>query len=180
MDLYNLILKESKDIVINNGIGCLNIRDLANKCGISVGSIYNYFPSKSDLMVAVIQSIWQDIFKIENMSYNESFAGIINYIFETVSENLKKYPNFFKLHSLMLDNDEKNKGKQYMDNFIKNVEGILLKSIKRDENIRKNCFNEIFTEDIFVHYVFNLLLNLIFEKNSNCEPLLQLIKNCIY
>ncbi|MDD4781161.1 MAG: TetR/AcrR family transcriptional regulator [Tissierellia bacterium] len=36
----------------------LNMKDVAHKCGISVGSVYNYFQSKGDLIVATIESIW--------------------------------------------------------------------------------------------------------------------------
>lgn len=38
------ILGAGKEIVLEYGLQGLNIRDVAKRCGISVGSIYNYFP----------------------------------------------------------------------------------------------------------------------------------------
>ena len=31
-------------------------------CGVSVGCIYNYFASKTELLSATVESIWSDIF----------------------------------------------------------------------------------------------------------------------
>ncbi|HBT65503.1 MAG TPA: TetR/AcrR family transcriptional regulator, partial [Ruminococcaceae bacterium] len=55
------ILCVGKKIVLEKGMQGLNIRDVARRCGVSVGSIYNYFPTKSDLMVATIESVWKEI-----------------------------------------------------------------------------------------------------------------------
>ena len=56
------ILDISRQLVREKGLGAVNIRTIAAACGVSVGSIYNYFCSKSDLVMATIESIWQDIF----------------------------------------------------------------------------------------------------------------------
>ena len=40
----------------------ISIRSVAAACGVSVGSIYNYFQSKTDLVAATVESIWADIF----------------------------------------------------------------------------------------------------------------------
>ena len=31
-------------------------------CGVSVGSIYNYFTSKADIVGAIVESVWHEIF----------------------------------------------------------------------------------------------------------------------
>lgn len=51
------ILCAGKEIVLEKGLQGLNIRDVARRCGVSVGSIYNYFPTKSDLIVATIKYV---------------------------------------------------------------------------------------------------------------------------
>lgn len=59
------ILKESRDLVASEGLDALSIRKLAKKCDLAVGTIYNYFSSKDDLMISTIESVWEDIFRIE-------------------------------------------------------------------------------------------------------------------
>ena len=56
------ILKKSRELIREKGIRHMNIRAVASFCGVSVGSVYNYFDSKAELLEAVIESVWQDIF----------------------------------------------------------------------------------------------------------------------
>lgn len=45
------ILVACKDIVRESGMPVLNMRNVAQRCQVAVGSIYNYFPSKEDLIL---------------------------------------------------------------------------------------------------------------------------------
>lgn len=180
MSLYNKILNISKTIAIQEGINAINMRAISNKCDISLGSIYNYFPSKSSLIINTIESIWEEIFNLDNLSSCKNFIDTIVYIFNTSTTNLKKYPNFFTLHSFMIADENKEKGRDYMNKFLKNIKLTLVNSIENDKNIKNSIFDEHLTKEIFVDYIFTLLLDLIFQKNANIAPLLTLIKNTIY
>ena len=56
------ILKNSRVLIQQQGWSAVSIRSVAAACGVSVGSIYNYFDSKADLMGATIESVWREIF----------------------------------------------------------------------------------------------------------------------
>ena len=56
------ILKASRTLIQKEGWSAINIRSVASACGVSVGSIYNYFDSKAALMGAVVESVWCEIF----------------------------------------------------------------------------------------------------------------------
>lgn len=45
------------------GLAALDIRGVAEACGVSVGTIYNCFPTKDDLMVEVIGTFWGNVFQ---------------------------------------------------------------------------------------------------------------------
>ena len=57
------ILQISRKLIQQNGWAGVNIRSVAAACGVSVGCIYNYFESKTDLLSATVESIWSDIFR---------------------------------------------------------------------------------------------------------------------
>ena len=44
------ILKTSRELIQQRGWSAVNIRSVAIACGVSVGSIYNYFDSKAALI----------------------------------------------------------------------------------------------------------------------------------
>ena len=56
------ILKASRELIRQKGWAAVNIRSVAAACGVSVGSIYNYFDSKAALMGAAVESVWREIF----------------------------------------------------------------------------------------------------------------------
>ena len=60
--LHDKILAASKEIAADKGFQAINIRAVASKAKISVGSVYNYFPDKSALLQATIADIWCDVF----------------------------------------------------------------------------------------------------------------------
>ena len=181
MDLYNKILDISKEIAIKDGLNNINMRLIAKNCNIAVGSIYNYFPSKSDLVIATIEAIWKDIFNTNTQSFNfDNFIDCLNWLFNTVSENILKYPDFFTLHSLSLNNDQKIKGSKAMECFFKSIKYKLLKILEKDKNVKSNVFNDFLTPTIFIDYVFTLLISILIQKQNNCKPLLKFIENSIY
>ena len=39
------ILAVSREMAAENGMQAINMRNAAGRCGVAVGSVYNYFPS---------------------------------------------------------------------------------------------------------------------------------------
>ena len=56
------ILKTSRELIRRQGWSAVSIRSVAAACGVSVGSIYNYFGSKAELVGATVESGWCEIF----------------------------------------------------------------------------------------------------------------------
>ena len=56
------ILKTSRALIQEQGWSAVSIRSVAAACGVSVGSIYNYFDSKAELVSATVESVWREIF----------------------------------------------------------------------------------------------------------------------
>ena len=71
------ILEASRQLIREKGWAAVNIRSVAGACGVSVGSIYNYFNSKADLMAATVESIWCDIFHFSDEDAFDSFTECI-------------------------------------------------------------------------------------------------------
>lgn len=56
------ILEASRTLAQKGTAEGISIISVAAACGVSVGSIYNYFQSKTDLVAATAESIWEDVF----------------------------------------------------------------------------------------------------------------------
>ena len=56
------ILHRSQELIRERGLSAISIRSVAAACGVSVGSVYNYFDSKAELVSAAVESVWREIF----------------------------------------------------------------------------------------------------------------------
>lgn len=53
------LLKEARQQIEESGYGAMTIRSVAKKCGVGVGTVYNYFPSKEALVARHLLDDWQ-------------------------------------------------------------------------------------------------------------------------
>ena len=72
------ILTVCRELVSRQGLDSLNMRSVARACQVALGSLYNYFPSKDDLLLATVESVWQDIFHMDGLPDQDlSFPGCV-------------------------------------------------------------------------------------------------------
>lgn len=58
------ILKQAKIILLEEGYKGLNMRTVAKECGFAVGTIYNYFSTKDDLLAQLMGDYWEEYYRI--------------------------------------------------------------------------------------------------------------------
>ena len=64
------ILKTGRKLIQQKGWSAVNIRSVASACGVSVGSIYNYFDSKkASLIGEIVESVWHEVSIVRKRLY---------------------------------------------------------------------------------------------------------------
>lgn len=175
------ILNESRDLVAKEGLDALSIRKLAKKSGVAVGTIYNYFSSKDDLMISTIESVWEDIFRIEDQDQEvDDFLKYLSDIFTHLSLGIEKYPNFFTIHSLSFKSQSIGKAKDSMATYIEKLRENLIYILEKDPNIKENAFADDFTKDDLVQFILSTSLCFIVDKNYNKDLLLKIVEKTLY
>ena len=53
------ILKCTREMIRERGAGAISMREIAKTCGIATGTFYNYFNSKQDILLSLMESDWQ-------------------------------------------------------------------------------------------------------------------------
>lgn len=176
----NEILDISKKMILENGIASFNMRIIAKQCGISVGAIYNYFPSKSELIMATVENVWIEIFEpLNRTKVFNSFVDAVACMFETIKHGDLKYPGFFSVHSLHITSEDKLEGVQIMNAYFTKLKQKLVHVIENDKNVSEGIFHDELSMEIFIDYIFSLLISILLKK-ADCKPLLILIKNYLY
>lgn len=57
-NLEKRLIEEAIKQIKEQGYGAVTIRSIANACGVGVGTVYNYFSSKNDLLAAHMLQNW--------------------------------------------------------------------------------------------------------------------------
>lgn len=175
------ILEACKEIAMSKGLQGINMRTVAKKANISVGSIYNYFPSKTDLVIGTVESIWVEIFNIKGHGENlSSFTDTLHWLFKGLSAGVEKYPGFFTYHALSFAEKDKAEGKEAMDKYFNHITKGLLTSLKADKKIRKDAFNEEFTPEGFVDVLLSLFMSNALKGDFDDSYILEIVKRSIY
>lgn len=175
------ILKISRNIIINDGASSLSIRKVASACNVSVGSIYNYYESKSELLAATIESIWSEIFH-QNQSSDvfNNISECITWLYDCLKYGNNKYPEFFSVHSIGFTGNEKADGKQRMYNAWEHILSNLRHVLLHDPDIRDDAFNSEFTPDKYANMIFSLIISDTMKKDYNPDFILEIIKRTLY
>lgn len=174
------ILQKIREIVAREGLNALSIRRLANELGCSVGTIYYYFKSKDELIIEAIEIVWEDIFKADEIVTCASFLCYLNEILLHISHGIKKYPNFFTLHSIVLQTDEKQKAKSNMYVYMSKLKDRMKEVLASDQNVRIDTFTEEFTQDDFIDFIMSNIMSLILDPAYKKEFFIKLIERILY
>lgn len=175
------ILEVSRNLLREKGWNAINIRTVATVSGISVGSIYNYFTSKSDLVSATIESVWGDIFRVpKQKEIFDNLVSCIEWIFESIEKGDEKYPNFFTLHSTSFLGTEKTDGKNLMEQSLKHMQRGLYEVLKSDKNVRPDAFNDMFTPNKFVKLIFSYVIAALFQQDYDCTTIIEVVRRSVY
>lgn len=87
------ILETAWNMAAQEGLSRLSIRSLASACGVSVGSIYNYFPNKGELVAGIVDRFWYQAIAHDVMAFkeSESFVAFCERVTEALSDAVSKF-----------------------------------------------------------------------------------------
>lgn len=175
------ILDICKNIVVEKGLQAVSMRAVAKRCNVAVGSIYNYYDSKDDLIISTIKSIWMEIINEVDFNYETNdFMEYLSKLFNQIHYGCKKYPNFFTVHALSFTKSSKEKGRQAMDDYFNEIKNNMLKALKNDLKIKKGLFSDVFREDAFIEFIFSNFIAILADSSKPITFLLELVKKLIY
>ena len=175
------ILQISRKLIQQNGWAGVNIRSVAAACGVSVGCIYNYFGSKTDLLSATVESIWNDIFHHpEDEAVFQDTLSCVRWMYKQLEYGCQRYPGFFTHHALGFVQQDTADGKQQMQRAWQHILDALCTVLRNDARIRADAFTEEFTVEKFAEMLFSLMLSALVRQDFDPSTVLEIVRRAVY
>lgn len=181
MGLYNLkeiILLSAKEIALEQGITKINIRSVAKKSGISIGTVYNYYPKKDDLLVSVIEDFWSQA--LENIDFNaladKSFYEKIQEIYNSLNAYFHNFKENWLEQLSLLNEQEKKLGRKKENEYFVKIYDMIISLIDNDENISDKLWDDCITKEKAAEFIFDNMIIMLKKDEGNFEFFIAILK----
>lgn len=168
------ILQTAKSSLLSDGYDRLSLRGVAGQCNIAVGTIYNYFPSKLALVVAIMLEDWTvQTEKMQKDCANaENAEDGIKCIFYNLREFALMYQDVWNMsiHSKEVSYELQN-GRSRYQMLIDQLVGVI-RTLLEHFNISYDSF--------LPHFIATSLLYYIMEPDFDYEQINKVFKRIFY
>ncbi|MDS0526930.1 TetR/AcrR family transcriptional regulator [Clostridium sp. SHJSY1] len=149
------ILLYAKDIVLTEGIENLTMREVSKKSGIAVGTIYNYFPTKKDLTIDLIENYWYEYLSLVDEADKSSsdFFSKLHKIFNDMAFFVDTFKEvWIKNTSSEYTIDGINRKNIFLDKLTQRLEHIIEKE-KDKKNINFSMSSYILAKFLILNFM---------------------------
>jgi AcrR family transcriptional regulator len=167
------LLKEAKTILLSQGEKGLSLRTLARKAGISLGAVYTYFSSKEEIVGALMEDFWKEIFYKGLCEDDTSWLSselILTKVNGLLEENYETFSSLFSL-SKETSIPKKMFSSPYIIHFVHQLALVLKK-----EDPEGRVFSGTLSYENYAKFLFMSLLEGLLQGKEANDVLLSLHK----
>lgn len=150
--IRDMILVAAKELAANQGIASLSIRQVAGKCGVAVGSVYNYFPTKGDLIAEIVESFWRKAFEQMDFATIQKLPPVSALAMFYLQ--LSSYLTSFKVNWLeqlsLLSSTDKQTGRVKEQAMFARISALILSILQKSEAVKSYTQPELEKLAVFI------------------------------
>ena len=94
-NLENKLILEAIKQIQEQGYGAVTIRSVANACNVGVGTVYNYFQSKNDLLAAYMLQDWNRCMDAVN-TVDSDVKEVLLCMYTQIRSFVARYEDIFR------------------------------------------------------------------------------------
>lgn len=175
------LLEIARDISYREGISKVSIRRLAAQSGVAIGTVYNYYPSKSDLVADIMEDFWRNVFHGSHFDTESGdFLTSVEEIYRRLSVNLTIFEKEFLEDLPAMEKAEREKSRVIEQKYIEHMKAGVLRILEKDERVDETVWTETFTREALVDFTFSNMVLALTEGRETCGYLLLVLKRLLY
>ncbi len=176
------LLDAAYDIASNQGLDQVTIRNVAKACDVSVGSIYNYYATKADLVTGVVERFWSRAIPEELMHAREK-EGFVDFL-ERFSFGMKDVFADFKSNWLIqlaaLDRKTIDTGLRLEERYFDHIRKGLKRVLDDDTRIDASFFPDDAARIALVDFAWESILIGLTRSSGTDDTLFTLLRTALY
>lgn len=176
-----VILSQAKKIAVSDGISKINIRTVAKNSGIAIGTVYNYFPSKGDLLISVVTEFWDEAFAdLEGItSTSSNFFDNLENIYRVLDNYLHHFKENWLNQLVLLKADEKVIARKKEEEYFQKVHDKLILLIDRDPDLQDYPWSEVISKEKMAEFIFDHMLIILKKEKGDLTFFIALLKQIL-
>lgn len=176
-NLQRELLNLAKEMADTWGPDSITIRAVAKKAGIATGTVYNYFLSKDDILLALTEEYWRStLLEMHGEIKAENFCDQLEEIYLFLSQRIHQSAGMLmgSLHNVEMVGRERMQAMQIK------LGKILVQRMEKDHAIDDNIWSESFTKEQYVRFIIMNLMLLLRTKSQDIQFFIQIIRRTLY
>lgn len=172
------ILSKAKEIAMLEGISKISIRTVAKKSNIAIGTVYNYFPSKNDLLMAVVQDYWEG--SIKDIDWrrlaDNGFYDNLEIVYGVLFEYLHTFTENWLEQLALLKSHEKAIGRQKEGEYFQKMHDKIIYLMDMDNSVQNYAWSETISKESMAEFIFQNMLIRLKNEQDDIHLLIELLR----
>lgn len=175
--MHDTLLDLAREIAAEQGSEALNIRALAKRAGVASGTVYNYFESKDDILLAITEEYWRKALEtLRKDMQADTFPGQLLEIYVFLRNRLADLAGMW-MNSLR---SVQPAGRDRMSSMQKELGAIILHGMQQDKNIPEDVWSETLSAEGFADFVLMNMVMLLRRNAPGIGPFIEIVKRTLY
>lgn len=176
-NLRQTLLDTARLLADEEGIERLNIRSIARRAGVASGTVYNYFSSKDEILLALTKEYWQQALlemdtAITADSFCEALAEMCCYLKNRMLQSAGALMNSLS--------GVQRAGQESMACAQQELKAILMQRMEQDVEIPDRIWDENFTKERFAEFIRMNLTELLKAPDAQADFFVGVVRRVLY
>ena len=159
------------------GLEAVNIRSIAKRAGVAAGTVYNYFSSKDDILLALTEEYWQGALEeMDRAVISGPFCRQLEEIFFFLRQRLHRSAGAL-MNSL---GSVEAAGQARMWAMQGSLKSSLLLRLEADSQVRQDIWSEEFTKEGFIRFLLTHMMALWRAEEPDTAVFFAVVRRILY
>lgn len=176
------IVDQAYELAEREGLAFVSVRGVADACGVAVGSIYNYFPSKDDLIAALIERFFRNAF-FEDFCHptdDENFLAYCERLYASMRDVLSQFRSNWLSQIQDMGSGARTAGKKLEAERLVHIRRGLEHVLAGDPGVRADALTGELTAEALCAFVLASMIDALRAGDESDSVLFALVDRAIY